>query len=200
MERCNPFELLRAEYAAPQDAEELRLAAEKKMDSLLGGASVVLVDTCSVLHDAFPQAMEHMRPYLINQKKRCYVPVSCVYELKKLSRDPKKDESFREKAACRLHFLTYMKDEKIVDSLGDDADIGFADPMLFSQITALRHRVDSILFITNDYKLGEDVQRHTEPDSGKICVCQINRYGYFSYVHPFSQNNDNGKNPFRVNI
>lgn len=200
MERCNPFELLRAENAAPQDAEELRLAAEKKMDSLLGGASVVLVDTCSVLHDAFPQAMEHMRPYLIKQKKRCYVPVSCVYELKKLSRDPKKDESFREKAACRLHFLTYMKDEKIVDSLGDDADIGFADPMLFSQITALRHRVDSILFITNDYKLGEDVQQHTEPDSGKICVCQINRYGYFSYVHPFSQNNDNGKNPFRVNI
>ena len=43
MERCNPFELLRAENAAPQDAEELRLAAEKKMDSLLGGASVVLV-------------------------------------------------------------------------------------------------------------------------------------------------------------
>lgn len=65
-----------------------------------------------------------------------------------------------------------------MDSLGDDADIGFADPMLFSQITALRHRVDSILFITNDYKLGEDVQRHTEPDSGKICVCQINRYGH----------------------
>ena len=186
--------------AYPQSEELLRMASQKKMSALMGSAYVVLMDTCSILHDAFPQAMEHMLPYLTQQKKVCYVPVSCVYELKKLARDPKHSESFRQKAAGRLHLLAWMKDEGAVDVLGDLTDGTFADSVLFSQITTLRHRMDSILFITNDYKLGEDVQRNIVEDSGKIRVCQINRYGYFSFINPAPQQSRSNQNPFRMDI
>ena len=186
------------EGTAPQDEEVVRMASQKKMGTLLSSASLVMADTCSILHDAFPQAMEHMLPYLTQQKKPFYVPVSCVYELKKLARDPKRPESFRQKAAGRLHLLAWMKDEGVVDVLGEPTDGGFADSILFSQITTLRHRVDSILLITNDYKLGEDVQRNTVADGGRINVCQINRYGYFSFIGPLSQQNRCSQNPFRM--
>ena len=42
------------EGTAPQDEEVVRMASQKKMGTLLSSASLVMADTCSILHDAFP--------------------------------------------------------------------------------------------------------------------------------------------------
>ena len=66
--------------------------------------------------------------------------------------------------------------------LGKRGDRVFADPKLINQVALLRHRVDAILVVTNDYKLSDDLLAQQVPDSGTIRTVQINRYGYFSNI------------------
>ena len=181
----------------PRSAEDLACASDKKLGSLLGGSSLAIAESSSIMKPKFPQLLEHATPYLQANRQKLWVPASCVLELKKLSRADYKSPEQQQAAKHRLHLLAKAKEDELVDVLGSPDDPVFADPVLTSQIITLRHRVDSILVITNDYDLGRILLDSTVPDSGTIRVYQLNRYGYLS-SHPSERFRDGHKNPFHA--
>lgn len=181
----------------PRSAEDLACAADKKLGSLLGSSSLTIAESSSIMKPKFPQLLEHATPYLQANRQKLWVPASCVLELKKLSRADYKSPEQQQTAKHRLHLLAKAKGDELVDVLGCPDDPVFADPVLTSQIITLRHRVDSILVITNDYDLGRILLDSMVPDSGTIRVCQLNRYGYLS-GHPSEHFRDGRKNPFHA--
>lgn len=168
-----------------QSAEEKSAQSEAKFKNVSEKAEMIVADTSSVVHPAFPLMMEHKNRQCPDQP--ICVFVSSVKELKKHIENPKKPEEFRRRCEERLHQMTKWTQEGQIRILGRRADRVFADPKLVQEVVWWRHRVDSILIITNDYSLSDDLQNMQVEDSGTICTVQINRYGYFSQIPPVSR-------------
>lgn len=164
---------------APEEAE--RRSAEK-MTFNTEQSDVVLADTSALLHSQFRLMMTHLLPTLQTQNKKLSVTASSIKELKKNADNPEKPAAVRQRALEALHQLVKWEKAGLIEVIGSRNDRVFADPQLIHQIVLLRHRVDAILVITNDYKLSDDLLAQQVPDSGTIRTVQINRYGYFSNI------------------
>lgn len=162
------------EAAARQSKEKMKFSAEQ--------SEIILIETSSAVHPQFSPMMGHLLPILQTQGRPAYVCVSTVKELKKIVDNPGKPEDVRQRAEAVLHQLVKWEMAGQVRILGKRSDRVFADPKLINQVALLRHRVDAILVVTNDYKLSDDLLAQQVPDSGTIRTVQINRYGYFSNI------------------
>lgn len=177
--------------------------SEKKMKFIAELSEVILFDTSGTVHPQFFLAMEHLLPILQPQGRQPYVCVSTVKELKKIVDNPGKPDAVRQRAEIVLHQLVKWDMDNKVKILGKRGDRVFADPKLINQVALLRHRVDAILVVTNDYRLSDDLLAQQVPDSGTIRTVQINRYGYFSNIPTLSRRvvrvkskwNDAGRRP-----
>ena len=173
-ERSLTNQALSPEAAARQSSEKMKLITEQ--------SGVVIIETSSVLHPQSPLMMEHLLPIMQAQGRAVRVCVSTVKELKKTIDNPGKPEAVRQRAAAALHQLVKWEKDGQVKIIGKRSDRTFADPKLINLVALMRHRVDAILVVTNDYKLSDDLLAQQVEDSGTIRTVQINRYGYFSNI------------------
>ena len=174
--------LIHTSAVLPLSPEEAEQRSIEKMKFTTEQADVVLADTSALLHPQFQPMMTHLLPTLQAQIKKLSVTASSVKELKKTADNAGKPEDVRQRAQKVLHQLVKWEKDGLIEVIGTRNDRVFADPQLIHQIVLLRHRVDAILVITNDYKLSDDLLAQQVPDSGTIRTVQINRYGYFSNI------------------
>lgn len=174
--------LIHTSAVLPLSPEEAEQRSIEKMKFTTEQADVVLADTSALLHPQFQLMMTHLLPALQAQSKKLSVTASSVKELKKTADNAGKPADVRQRAQKVLHHLVKWEKDGLIEVIGTRNDRVFADPQLIHQIVLLRHRVDAILVITNDYKLSDDLLAQQVPDSGTIRTVQINRYGYFSNI------------------
>lgn len=153
--------------AAYVDPEMERLVLEKK----------IMIDTCSLMHDKCSLMVEKLLPALCKHGKKVVVPAKVIAELKKHQKNTA--DPFRAAAAVQgLSLCMKLKQAECLSIRGADRD-NFADNTFFVAISGYRYKY-SILLITQDRKLGQDVLRLNEMRSTKgypVTVCYLNGRG-----------------------
>lgn len=153
--------------AEPVDPELERLVLEKK----------IMIDTCSLMHDKCALFVEKLLPALRKHGKKVVVPAKVIAELKKHQKNKK--DPFRAAAAVQgLALCMKLRQAECLSIRGADRD-NFADNTFFVAISGYRYKY-SILLITQDRKLGQDVLRLNEMRSTRgypVAVCYLNGRG-----------------------
>ena len=156
-----------AEPVGPVDPELERLVLEKK----------IMIDTCSLMHDKCALFVEKLLPALRKHGKKVVVPAKVIAELKKHQKNKK--DPFRAAAAVQgLALCMKLRQAECLSIRGADRD-NFADNTFFVAISGYRYKY-SILPITQDRKLGQDVLRLNEMRSTRgypVAVCYLNGRG-----------------------
>lgn len=143
-----------------------------------------LIDTCSLLHEAFPDLMTHLIPILRECGKRMLVPSGVVAELRNLG---ERKCELRSRVMTLANHLAALKEEDLVEICGEYGE-SFGDKQILSTATRLMTDTE-LLIITQDKGLSEDLLQLNSLRSvhGKrLSVGRINRYGYLSRYIPES--------------
>jgi len=138
---------------------------------------MILIDTCSVLHEQFPLLMEHLVPLLARNGKALIVPSCVVEELKGL----RGRAGVADRAGERLMDLVRLKRGGLVKVCGQPGE-GFGDQQILTAATRLLTAAD-LLVITQDNGLSEDLLRLNSLHSvqgRRLAVSRINGYGFLS--------------------
>lgn len=156
-----------AEDFGPVDPLMEKLVLEKK----------IMIDTCSLMHDKCGLLIDQLLPALRRHGKKLIVPAKVVAELKKHQKDT--SDPFRAASAEQgLALCVRLRQADCLSIRGADRD-NFADNTFFVAIGSYRYKY-SILLITQDRKLGQDVLRLNEMQSTKgypVEVCYLNGRG-----------------------
>ena len=133
---------------------------------LLVGFDVVMLDTCSLMEDSFPEwldVLKEAKGYL-NPKFTLVVPKACWSELKKhsISRDVEK----RITSKRALKILKKAKHERLVSIGKKKYNQNFADNAIYSQASQDRINL-KVLVITQDKKLATDLKNLNKLNSQK---------------------------------
>jgi len=152
---------------------------QRKIDELdlLVRNCIILVDTCSWMHEMANLLIEHIAVSLKRYGKKIILPYSVNEELRKLQNNPEK----KDMADRAAKVINYLIKEDLIEGRGGFGDT-FADNKLFSVINEYRMKQD-VLLITQDVKLSRDVLTQNELKSAighPVKVYRINRYGYLS--------------------
>lgn len=142
----------------------------------------IFIDTCSLFQ---PEAMTFLGRlcfYLLQEKKKLYIPSKVVGELKKVS-DAKPEYKTRYQ---ELRQLIYKMDKQGILSLRGEESDNFADNVFLTQFTKYRLKYP-LLLITQDRKLAADIRNLNKIRSQKgypVTVQRISNKGYLEEV-PF---------------
>lgn len=154
----------------------------------------LLIDTCSLLHEAFPSFMEHLAPELSECGKKLIVPVSAVTELRGLA---EKKPELRDRIRALSGQLTEYQSEELIEVRGTRGDT-FGDKQILATATRLMTD-EELLIITQDKGLSEDLLQLNTLRSvrGKrLSVGRINRYGYLNRYIPEASRSSGGSGSF----
>lgn len=126
----------------------------------LNGFDYVLIDTCSLMEDAFPAWMDRLvaaQDYLEDSSTEIYVPKECIEELERHSKN-KKDFDKRGPAKRALKILKDAKRRKLITILKKQKKDrkSFADNTIYVKVSTDRLS-QKILVITQDKKLASDL-------------------------------------------
>ena len=126
----------------------------------LNGFDYVLIDTCSLMEDAFPAWMDRLvaaQDYLEDSSTEIYVPKECIEELERHSKN-KKDFDKRGPAKRALKILKDAKRRKLITILKKQKKDrkSFADNAIYVKVSTDRLS-QKILVITQDKKLASDL-------------------------------------------
>ncbi|MCR5490635.1 MAG: hypothetical protein K6F32_00705 [Bacilli bacterium] len=116
-----------------------------------------IVDTCSLMDDAFPVWMDilHGAKDYLNEDLRIIVPRECYDELKKHSKN-KEDAGKRIAAKSAIKIIKKAKWAKLLEVGKKEGDRNFADNVIYVKVSS--DRIDKkILIITQDKKLATDL-------------------------------------------
>ena len=133
---------------------------ENKPSSLakfLNGYDCVIIDTCSLMEESFPEFMEILhkgKPYR-KKGQEVLIPRKCFDELKKHVRQ-RKDDSKRIDAKRGLRVVRRARFFKVVKITKRDANENFADNAIFVRVSNDR-LFARILIVTQDKKLATDL-------------------------------------------
>lgn len=173
---------------------------------LLSNFDLVLLDTCSLMEDSFPNFMDALvasRGYW-KEGLRVVILGECMDELKKHSKSGEHEKRINAKRALKIvkhdqSIWNRNKVLKIEKALHKDA---FADRAIYAKVSDLRIS-QKILVITQDKKLKADIRglNNLESQKGRnIHVYQIGRHGdleikFDDRSAPVPARNFNGKKP-----
>ena len=163
------------QFLAGQDAVS-RQQAEERLDKD-AARFTLLIDTCSLLHDQFPQLMGRLVPLLEREGKALIVPSGVVEELKSMLTRPE----LAGRARARLNDLVQLKRGGLLKIYGQPG-VTFADQQILAAATRALTSTE-LLVITQDRGLSEDLLRLNSLNSvqGKrLAVSRINRFGFLS--------------------
>lgn len=124
---------------------------------LLSDFDYVIVDTCSLMDDAFPRWMDilHGAKDYLNDDLRIIVPGECYEELKKHSKN-KEEAGKRIAAKSAIKIIRRAKWRKLLEVSKKESNKSFADHVIY--VKASTDRLDKkILIITQDKKLATDL-------------------------------------------
>ena len=162
-----------------------------KLGKFLSEFDYVFVDTCSLMEDTFPLFMDRLISSKEYWKEGLEVIVlgECIEELKKHSKEKKKEKANSRVAAIRaLKIIRHDKwHQKILTITKVDSD-SFADNAIFTKVSSLRIH-NKILVITQDKTLTTDLLKLNRLDSQK---------GRYLSVYRINQSSDLEKNPGEV--
>ena len=142
------------------------------------GSCTMFIDTCELLHERFPELLERLTPLLKRNGKKLLIPSGVESELKNLFF---RNEELREKIGSVLELLEQKETEGVVAVCGREGET-FADQQMLAIATGALLS-DTMLFITRDCHLSEDILHLNGLSSvrgGKVVVNRINKYGYLS--------------------
>lgn len=124
----------------------------------INGFDYVLIDTCSLMDDAFPQWMDALHGAKAYRKKELeiLVPRRCYDELKKHARQ-KENDSRRIDAKRGLKILRRAKWQKLLTITKKDKNENFADNWIYVKVSTDR-LFSKILIITQDKSLAYDLR------------------------------------------
>ena len=142
----------------------------------LNGFDYVLIDTCSLMDDAFPEWMDALHGAKAYRKKgqEILVPRRCYDELKKHARQ-KEDDSKRIDAKRGLKILRHAAWFKQLTITKKDKNENFADNWIYVKVSTDR-LFSKILIITQDKSLAYDLRalNQLKSQNGRpIEVCKI---------------------------
>lgn len=115
---------------------------------------VLMIDTCSIMHDGCDLFIESICPLLKKYKKKIIIPQKVIEELKK-HQNSKNDSSKVALAEKGLQLCQKLREENCLSIRGGQYD-NFADNVFFVHFSNLRFRYNMVL-ITQDYKLSKDI-------------------------------------------
>ena len=143
---------------------------------LINGFDYVLIDTCSLMDDAFPEWMDALHGAKAYRKKglEILVPRQCYDELKKHARQ-KDNDSKRIDAKRGLKILRRAKWSKLLTVTKKDKNENFADNWIYVKVSTDR-LFSKILIITQDKSLAYDLRalNQLKSQNGRpIEVCKI---------------------------
>ena len=152
---------------------------ENKSSSLarfLNTFDYAIIDTCSLMDEAFPEWMDALRNAKAYRKKGqlILVPRRCYDELKKHARQTK-DDSKRIDARRGLKILTHARLIRLLTVTKKDKNENFADNAIYVKVCGDR-LFSKILVITQDKKLASDLRalNSLKSQSGRpLEVCKI---------------------------
>ena len=135
-----------------------------------------IVDTCSLMDDAFPKWMDilHGAKDYLNDDLRIIVPRECFEELKKHAKN-KEDAGKRIAAKSAIKIIRRAKWSKLLEIGKKEGEKNFADHVIY--VKASTDRLDKkILIITQDKKLATDLLHLNNLASQRgrrVRVCKI---------------------------
>ena len=128
----------------------------------LNGFDYVIIDTCSLMDDAFPEWMDALHGAKAYRKKglEILVPRRCFDELKKHARQ-KENDSRRIDAKRGLKILRRARWSKLLTVTKKDKNENFADNWIYVKVSTDR-LFSRILIITQDKSLAYDLRALNE--------------------------------------
>ena len=133
---------------------------------LLIGFDVVMLDTCSLMEDSFPEWLDVLKlaKGYLNPKFTLVVPKACWSELKKHSISRDAEKKITSKRALKI--LKKAKHERLVSIGKKKYNQNFADNAIYSQASQDRINL-KVLVITQDKKLATDLKNLNKLNSQK---------------------------------
>lgn len=168
--------------------EEGRDQADRQSQSRLEGLVsryALMIDTCSLLHEAFPAFAGHLAPVLRQYGKVLIVPSGVVEELKSL---PERKPELRGAVAAAGRVLLELRQEGLLRVYGSTTQ-SFGDQQILTAATRFLTS-SALLVITQDHKLSADLIHLNCLGSVRgrgLGVSRINRYGYLSRYIPLEE-------------
>ncbi|MBR3919842.1 MAG: hypothetical protein IKJ59_14120 [Clostridia bacterium] len=160
-------------------------AAHLRNENIFSNPCTILFDTCSILKgDAFASCMKSIiyRRYAQN---RIIILSSVLQELRYLANAV--PSTCREEACRALNELQVLEQAKVISVVGDPAVSEQADFSIIKYISINRFNHDTILVITQDRQLAEDISMLNNITSVSslpaVCVRKIGYQG--ELVSPF---------------
>lgn len=153
------------------------------MDFVIKGSDVIFIDTSSLLQNTSLEFLTKLKPFLIKYSKALILPMKVYEELQKHQKN-KEDIALAKLAVVAIKQLATFQNENCLQIFGDEKIDNFADNVFNTQITRLRVN-KSVLLITNDIKLGQDILKLNESKSvngKKIFVQKVDRFGNFQRI------------------
>lgn len=115
---------------------------------------VLMIDTCSLMHDGCDLFIDSICPLLKKHKKKIIIPQKVIEELRK-HQNGRNDSLKVALAEKGLQLCQKLRDENCLSIRGGQYD-NFADNVFFVHFSNLRFRYNMVL-ITQDYKLSKDI-------------------------------------------
>ncbi len=115
---------------------------------------VIMIDTCSMMHEGCDALIREMYPILKKYNKKVVIPYKVIEELKKHYHS-RNDPCKADLAERGLEICQKLKSEDCITIRGNEND-NFADNVFFVHFADLRFRYNMLL-ITQDYKLSQDI-------------------------------------------
>ena len=138
---------------------------------------VMMIDTCSLMHDKCEIMMDELLPALQKAHKHLIVPEKVMLELKKLRNDT--SDPLRSAYALEgLKICQELRDADCLSIRGSKSD-NFADNVFFVYFSNYRDRY-RLLLITQDQGLTHDILQLNglrSSDGYPVKVMHITRYG-----------------------
>ena len=141
----------------------------------------IFIDTCSLLHFAADKFWMNMIPLLRQYQAKVIIPLRCIEELEKHSRNAGKPE-LAKKSNNTLKILQQLIKADFVEIRGEKTD-NFVDNVFQVVFTKFR-MTHKLLLITQDNDLAKDILALNGNKSVKanpVNVKRVNQYGFLSW-------------------
>lgn len=159
------------------------------LDMSINKSEIIFIDTSALLQDESSLFLKRLGHYLKHYTKKVILPFKVYEELKKHSDNPKNRE-LANSANIAIKHLAHLQNQGILEIYGDESMDHFADNVFNTQITRLRIQ-HTVLLITNDIKLGQDILllNNSKSVRGKnIQVNKVDRFGFLRRVRSEEEN------------
>lgn len=142
------------------------------------------VDTSSLLHPGAEIFLKNSYPELLRTGQKLIIPFVVVIELNRKALQ-NQNENLAKRAGNMLNAILKYKDIGVIAVYGDDNDGTFADNV-FHKIAAMFALQRELVFITQDYRLAQDLLTMLHMDSvrhRKITVYKLDTQGRLNLVN-----------------